>query len=178
MWLTLFLLTSLLWCLVLCFIMCSALLGFMQTQVPFVRSSGSDLLPILKRYGFSSGDHFLDLGSGDGSVVLAVSRATGARGTGIELTRWTHVLAKLRGRQLQGQVQFLRENFLGVDLAFATTVYTYLYPPVMKQVEAKLLASCKPGTLVICKDFPLPTLEPLERISMTLPHELFVYRFK
>lgn len=52
---------------------------------PFVSSSRKDAEAIVRRVQLSERDHVVDLGSGDGTLLLHIAGATGASGTGVEL---------------------------------------------------------------------------------------------
>lgn len=162
----------------LLFVIFSAFLGFVLTRVPFVPTYRSDIEFIVKKLGISSSDMFYDLGSGDGKVVLLVNELSGASGVGFELTWWTHLLAKLKSK-IKGQmskVKFRNQNFFKHSWQDADYIYGYLYPPLMRRVEEKFLADCKPGSVAIIRDFPFPNLKPTEVFYRPKDHEIYIYK--
>lgn len=148
----------------LCFVVVSSFIGFLITRVPFVPTTKKDIRYLVKQLPILPSDVLYDLGSGDGSVILSVEKMSGARGVGFELTWWTYFYAKLKAFFSRAVSQFKRVDFFNEDWSEATIVYAYLYPPLMSRVEQKFLTNCKPGTRAVVRDFPFPTLEPLEVI--------------
>ncbi|HVY67329.1 MAG TPA: hypothetical protein VHA30_00305 [Patescibacteria group bacterium] len=167
MWLDLLLLVFLLFALLELFIITSAFFGFVRTRVPFIRTNPDDIKLLLAVLPLSASDVFVDLGSGNGSVTLAVARGSAAATIGYELARWTHYWAQLQ-KLLGGYHRsvFHRRNFFRADWGEATVIYAYLYPSLMERVEEKFRRDCRAGTLLVARDFPLPHLQP-ERIVAT-----------
>ena len=176
--LTALLIAFLLFTLLLLFVIFSAFLGFLITRVPFVPTDAGDIKFIVENLGISSKDIFYDLGSGDGKVCFLVSRLTGAKCVGFELTWWTHLFARLKSI-VNGQklgVQFKNQNFFKASWSGANFIYAYLYPPLMGRVKEKFLSDCKPGSVAIVRDFPFPGLKPNEVYNLPKKHEIYIYR--
>lgn len=174
--LTLFLLLLMLAALVLCFIITTAAWGFWQTRVPYVRSNMVDTEKLLSAIPWKDTDVFYDLGSGDGRIVFMVEKKGVRRLYGFELTLWTYLHARLKKLVRKSRAQFLRINFFSQSWSSATVVYCFLYPPLMRQVEEKFLTDCALGTVLISRDFALPTLRPVEVINFKHPHNAYIYR--
>lgn len=176
MFLTLFLLLFVIGTVVLCIVIASAAWGFWVTRVPYVRSNWEDTKKLLARVPMASTDTFYDLGSGDGRVVFMAEQMYDVRGVGFELTFWTYFQAVLKKRRKRSGVQFLRKNFFKESWENANVIYCYLYPPLMRSIEEKFLADCKPGTILVSRDFALPTLRPSEVVNFKAPHNAFIYK--
>lgn len=164
MLITVLLLFFLLFSATLFFVVVSSFIGFLITKVPFVPTTKKDIRLLVRQLPILPSDIVYDLGSGDGAVILSVERISGAKGVGFELTWWTHVVAKIRGYSTHSLSTFKRSDFFEEDWSDATIVYAYLYPPLMGRVEQKFLMNCKPGTRAVIRDFPFPTIEPIEVI--------------
>ena len=162
--------------LVMLFVITSAFLGFLITRVPFVPTYASDIKFIVHKLNISSRETFYDLGSGDGKVVFLVEQLSGAHAVGFELTWWTHLLARLKKRFKGSQAEFRNQNFFKHDWSGADYIYGYLYPPLMGRIEEKFLSDCRPGSVAIIRDFPLPHLKPAQVYHMPRKHELYIYR--
>jgi hypothetical protein len=169
------LLILLFWVLFVLVILISSLVGFIQTRVPFIRTTLKDIRYIASRLHLSSQDIFYDLGSGDGYVVFEVERLTGAHAVGFELMWWTYAWAKLQKRFKKSKTEFFRENFFEADWSKATVIYAYLYPPLMGRVEEKFLKDCKSGAIAIVRDFPFPNIKPAETF-VTSPELAKLYK--
>jgi SAM-dependent methyltransferase len=172
------LLAFLLFACILTFVVLSEFVAFLRTRVPFVPTSAGDIEFIVKKLGLSPADTFYDLGSGNGKVVFLVEKLTGAKCVGYELSWWTYLFAKIKSKVKgkMSKVDFKNKNFFKQDWSGANYIYGYLYPPLMARVETKFLADCKPGSIAIIRDFPLPTLKPVETYFMPHKHEIYIYK--
>ncbi len=76
------------------------------------------------------GDSLIDLGSGDGRIVVTAARAYGARGLGVELDRHLLGLANESARRegVADRARFAEQDLFQTDLAGATVITTYLLP--------------------------------------------------
>jgi len=162
--------------LILLLVIFSAFLGFVMTRVPFVPTRASDIEFFAKELGISEKDTFFDLGSGDGKVCFLIEKQTGAKTLGFELTWWTHWLARIKRIFKGSKAKFVNQNFFKHPWSEATVVYGYLYPPLMKRVEKKFLADCRPGSLAVIRDFPFPGIKPQLVFRLPKNHEIYVYR--
>lgn len=101
-------------------------------------------------------DHVVDLGSGDGRIVIAAARR-GASGLGVDIDGALVEIARRNAahERLGDRVQFVQQDLFETDLAQATVVTLYLFPAIMGRVAGKL-ATLAPGTRVVSHDFPLP----------------------
>lgn len=100
---------------------------------------------------------FYDLGSGDGRVVVAVTKRFGCKGVGIEVSSSLVQQAKSRAQaeladspQLLDQVLFLHEDVGRVSLDDATAVFIYMPMEGMTAMLCQVLPRTKirDGTLV------------------------------
>lgn len=172
---TLFLFTFLIVVSVLLFIIATAAWGFWVTRVPYVRSNWQDTEKLLAQVPMEQNAIFYDLGSGDGRIVFMAERMYNVQGTGFELTFWTIIQAKIKKVLKKSNATFVRKNFFKESWHEANVIYCFLYPPLMRSIEEKFLAECKPGTILISRDFALPTLRPQKVIDFTRPHNAYVY---
>jgi hypothetical protein len=156
------------------FILLSALWGYALTRVPFLPTAVKDLPVMINAVGLSSSDTIYDLGSGNGAVVFALEKLTGARTVGVERTLWTHLWARLRKWWHGSQATLVKGNFFDANLADATVVYCYLFPPVMARVGEKVRTDCKNGTKVVSRDFFIPNLIE-QQVVRVGGHKYFIY---
>ena len=176
MFYNLFLIGSLVFALLLLFVVFSSFLGFLLTRVPFVPTRAADIEFIVKELGVSRKDVFYDLGCGNGKVVFLVEKLTGAKTQGFELTWWTYLWAQLKKLLIGSKSRFVNKNFFKADWSEATVIYGYLYPMLMGQVQEKFIVECKPGSVAIIRDFSFPNLKPEKVFHMPKKHEIYVYK--
>lgn len=176
MYMLFFLLLSLLFVLVVMFVISSSFLGFLATRVPFVPTHRADIPELVQRLGLTKQDVIYDLGSGNGKVVFLFEHHSGAKVIGIEAMLWTHLWAKLRARFTRSKATFRYGNFFNHPLHDATVVYTYLYPPLMSKLAGKLQTECRPGTLFVSRDFYNEHLRQIDHYNTASGHEMYVYQ--
>src|SRR6185295_9742434 len=87
-------------------------------------------------------DFLIDLGSGDGRIVITAAKKYGAQGFGVDLDRYLLGLAR-EGAQREGvadRAQFVQENLFETDLNKATVISSYLLPTMNLKLRPKILA--------------------------------------
>lgn len=121
-------------------------------------------------------DHLIDLGSGDGRIVLTAAQSRGARGLGVEL-RPDLVERARRAAETGGvadRVRFVREDLFTTDLSGATVVTLYLMPEMLERLRAKLLWELAPDTRVLSHDYPIPNWRAERVVKFEHPAKLDV----
>ena len=110
-------------------------------------------------------DYLIDLGSGDGRLVItAVAKYKASGGMGIDINPELVKLATDNATKagVGDKATFVAGDLFAADVQKATVVTLYLLPTMMSDVEAKLRKELKPGTRVISHDYPLPTWKPVD----------------
>lgn len=174
--LSLFLFGFLAGTLALFFIIATSFWGFWRTRVPYVRSKTADTLKVLGAANLRDGQVFYELGSGDGRVIFLAEQLARVQAVGFELTPWVHLMAKFHAWRKGSKARLLRADFFAASWQDADVVYCYLYPPLMRSVQEKFLEETKPGSLLISRDFKLPTLQPVEEVVFNEKHNAFIYK--
>jgi SAM-dependent methyltransferase len=140
-------------------------------DVPYVPTPPGVVDVMLRLAGVGPQDYVIDLGSGDGRIVIAAARKHGARGSGVEIDG-ALVGAARREAQRAGvadRVEFREENLFGTDIGVASVVTMYLYPRLMMQLRPRLFAELKPGTRVVAHDFDMEGWRPDARVTVPVP---------
>jgi protein-L-isoaspartate O-methyltransferase len=124
---------------------------------PYVPSPESVVSDMLKVAQVGPNDFIIDLGSGDGRIVLTAAKVFGARGFGVEikdeLVQKANQAAKAQG--IADRVRFVKQDLFKTDISQATVLTMYLLPDTVNLLKDKLLNELKPGTRVISHDYPL-----------------------
>jgi hypothetical protein len=162
--------------LVLLVVFVSGLGANIASRVPYVPTRRTDIDMLVERVGITPSDTFVDLGSGNGRVVFAVERATGARVRGYEYPSWMLWYAKLKKRFTGSRAEFIAGNFFKKPWAGATIVYCYLLPQLMPRIIAKVRAELPAGTTVVSRDFPIPDLGLIEEWKTPSEHTFYIYK--
>ena len=101
-------------------------------------------------------DFVIDLGSGDGRMVITAAKKFGARGFGVDLSddllKESNNTAAAQG--VADRAKFIKQNLFETDLGQATVITTYLLPSMNAQLRPKIL-NLKPGTRVVAHDYSM-----------------------
>ena len=129
---------------------------------PYVPSPTSVVASMLKEAGVGPNDFLIDLGSGDGRIVLTAAKVFGARGFGVEikdeLVKKANEDAKAQG--LADRVRFVKQDLFKTDISKATVVTMYLLPDTVNLLKDKFLKELRPGTRIVSHDYELVGWEP------------------
>jgi len=132
--------------------------------VPWVRTNKKISSAMMNLACIKDGDRILDLGSGDGSLVLhAVD--SGAHGIGIERIALLVYFARLRAWLLrkQDKASFQRGNMFNINLPDADVVFAYLFPEINKRLVPRLIKRYPSKTRVVSRDFSFTDLVEIRR---------------
>ena len=132
------------------------------TGAPYVGTSRRALADIIRLSGLHAGQTLVDLGSGDGRVMLAAMRV-GVRAVGYELNpvlcAITWLRMRLLGRERAQLGRVVCRNFWHADLSDADAVTVYCMPHIMDRLRRKIQAECRTGTRVVSFAFTFPNWE-------------------
>jgi SAM-dependent methyltransferase len=119
----------------------------------------------------TAADKFVDLGSGDGVLVIAAAKR-GARARGIEYDRGLVELSKRRAAEagVGDRTRFVRGDIFKTDFSDADVVSTFLLPSMNLRLRPTFLAM-KPGTRIVANTFAIGDWEPDETVTLDEPCE-------
>ena len=127
---------------------------------------------MLKLADVGPNDFVIDLGSGDGRIVIAAAtrfKARGGLGVDIEPKLVKYATDSAAQAGIADRVTFREEDLYKTDVHEASVVTVYLLPAAMPRLEQKLLAELKPGTRVVVQDYPFPTWRAERVIELRTP---------
>ncbi len=136
-------------------------------EVPFITSPDNVTLEMLRISKVGPRDHVLDLGSGDGRIVILAAKRFGATGLGVEIVS-DLVKQSLRSAQVAGvanKVNFLEQDLFKTDLTKASVITMYLLPEVNMQLRPELL-KLKPGTRLVSHDWDMGDWQPDKKVGL------------
>ncbi len=141
-----------------------------QDEVPFITTPDQVTLAMLQLAGVGPADHVIDLGSGDGRIVITAARRFGASGLGVEivpdLVKKSRENARAAG--VAARTEFREQDLFTLDLARATVVTMYLLPDVNLQLRPRLL-QLAPGTRIVSHDWDLGDWTPERTLTVEVP---------
>jgi hypothetical protein len=130
-------------------------------DVPYVPTPQVTVDEMLRLAGVGPNDFVMDLGSGDGRIVVTAAAKFGARGLGVDLDFNLVIASEENARRagVQDRVKFLVQDLFKTDLGPATVITMYLLPGVTRRLRP-LLLDLRPGTRIVSHDFDLEDWKP------------------
>ncbi|MBY0437264.1 MAG: SAM-dependent methyltransferase [Burkholderiales bacterium] len=142
--------------------------------VPYVPTPWPVVKAMLELAQVGEKDFLIDLGSGDGRVVIEAARTRGARGLGVELDPDLVQVSIDEARRLgvAGRALFERRDLFETDLSPATVVTLYLLPRLLRELQPRLMR-LRPGTRIVSHDFGLGDWKPDATVKVDIADRAF-----
>lgn len=141
---------------------------------PYIPTFKNKLNKILELSEVKPGEKVLDLGSGDGRIVLTFAKA-GVQAYGYEindfLVAWSNFIIQRAG--LSNLARIYKKNFWHEDFSDFDVVVFFGSGNIMKKLEDKLQQELKPGAGVISNCFTFPNWPKEKQID-----NIFLYKIK
>ncbi|HSA68381.1 MAG TPA: methyltransferase domain-containing protein [Burkholderiales bacterium] len=139
--------------------------------VPYVQTPMEIVERMLRMAEVKKGDYLIDLGSGDGRIVIeAAKRGARALGVDIDPNLVRDATENARKAEVADRTQFMVKDIFETDLSAASVVAFYLLPEFNAKLLPKLLA-LKPGTRIVSHDGGIGDWPPDERLEMRAPEK-------
>ncbi|HYF59025.1 MAG TPA: class I SAM-dependent methyltransferase [Burkholderiaceae bacterium] len=139
--------------------------------VPQVGQAGKDVIWVptpdglvdrmLRMAQVGPNDRVVDLGAGDGKIVIAAARDFGANSLGVEFNPDMVALARRNAERagVAGRARFEQGDIFKVDFTDASVVTMYLLPSLNMKLRPQLLRM-RPGTRLVTHQFTFGSWEP------------------
>lgn len=142
----------------------AVLLYSIPRGAPYAATDNVTLPLMLTTAKLKKGEKAIDIGSGDGKVVIALAKR-GVEAHGIEfnpvLVWWSRMRIRRLGLQKYAIIHWgdmWRHDYSAYDVI---TIYGIFY--IMKRMEKKLRREAKPGARIVTNYFAFPTWKPLKK---------------
>lgn len=142
-------------------------LGQLGKDVLWVPTPQILAVRMLELAGVSARDYVIDLGSGDGRIVIEAARR-GARALGIEYNPDLVALSR-RTAEKEGVgagARFVQGDIFASDFSAATVLTLFLLPELNLRLRPAILA-LKPGTRIVSHYFDMGDWEPDRRLIVS-----------
>jgi SAM-dependent methyltransferase len=135
-----------------------------KLDVPYVTTRPEVIALMLEMAHVGPDDYVIDLGTGDGRILIAAARDRGARGLGVDIDPVMVRRAKSNARRagVADRVTFEVRDLFDTPLADADVVTMYLLPQVNLRLRPRLLAQLKPGARVVSHAWDMGDWKPDE----------------
>jgi SAM-dependent methyltransferase len=132
-----------------------------RLDVPYVPTSQTTVDEMLKIANVTAKDYVVDLGSGDGRIVISAAKL-GATAMGVDINpqriKESHENAKAAG--VTDKVKFFQQDLFQTKFTDATVLTMYLLPSVNLRLRPTILNEMKPGTRIVSHDFDMGDWKP------------------
>ncbi len=144
-----------------------------RTGGPYVPTPQVVVDEMLRIGKVGASDFVVDLGSGDGVIVLTAATKLNSRGFGVdidpELVKLSNAEAKKRG--VAERASFYVQDVFKADISKATVVTLYLLPGMMMDLRPKIFGELKPGTRVVSHDYHFGDWQPDDQYTWDVPEK-------
>lgn len=122
--------------------------GVLLFGAPYLPTLRPQVRAALTLAQLQPGDTLLELGCGDGKVLIAAARA-GYNAIGYELNPIMALIAWIRTRRYRGRVRVICGDFWRATWPESQVIFVFLLPKYMKKLDTKIVQySYKPVKLV------------------------------
>lgn len=130
-------------------------------DVPYVPTPQPVVNKMLEVTNVEPGDYVIDLGSGDGRIVVTAAKR-GAVGHGVDLDpqRISEARANAEKNGVEDRVVFLQEDIFETDIRQASVITMYLLTSVNRKLRPRLFDDLRPGTRIVSHSFDMGDWEP------------------
>ncbi len=141
---------------------------------PFVVSPDAVVERMLYLAQPKAGDRLVDLGSGDGRIVIEAAKRFGAKGLGVDIDPRLVNLARVNAKRagVESLATFEVQDLFETDLRGVSVVTMYLLPEVNLQLVPRLTAQLKPGARIVSHDYDLGAWPFDEMIELALAEKM------
>ena len=121
-----------------------------------------------------AGERLVDLGSGDGRIVIEAAKRYGTRGLGVDIDPRLVNLARENAKRagVEALASFEVRDLFETDLRGVNVVTMYLLPEVNRQLLPRLIDQLKPGARIVSHDYDLGPWTFDEMIELPLAEKL------
>jgi precorrin-6B methylase 2 len=142
---------------------------------PWARTSREKVDRMLRLADVQPGETVVDLGAGDGRIVIRAARRFGACAIGVEVDplRWLIASLAIRALGLRERARVVRGNMFAYDISEADVVTLYLLQGTNQRLKPHLAQGLRPGARVVSHAFPVEGWAPL---AVDRQQRLYLYQ--
>ncbi|GEM_PF-525836 len=150
-------------------------------ELPYLATPEHVAEKALELAGLKPGERLVDLGCGDGNVLVVAAEKFGAHAVGVELNPLLALRAAERARRVGvgDRVEVVVGDLYHFDCSRFEVVFCYPSPTASRRLAFKLLSECKPGCRIVVHGSPLEGLRPSEVLEVPgfkgQTHKVYLY---
>lgn len=144
----------------------SILIPVLTGGAPYVPTKDADIKRMLMLAQITPKDVVVDLGSGDGRLVIAAAQAGAGLALGYEIHPGLVTISKNKIDSLDlNRAVIHSESMWGADLSRVTVVLMYQVPYAMSRLKQKLQSELPKGARIISNAFEFPDWDHEEELE-------------
>ena len=142
-------------------------------KLPYVPTPQIVVDEMLKMAGVTDKDFVVDLGSGDGRMIITAASNFKASGLGVDIDAKLVELAtrNARNEAVGDRAKFIEQDMFKADISKATVVTLYVLPDFMEKLRPKLLRELKPGARIVAHDYYMSDWHPDRFAELNVPEK-------
>ncbi len=146
--------------------------------VPAVMTPIKIVKEVLGAMDLNEKSRLLDLGSGDGRVLVFAKKLYGVKGVGYEISPLLVLysrLFKLRHLGLSRGVVNVTGNLFDADFGSFDRIFAHLNRRALGALQKKLILELQPGSIFYSYRYPLPNFQPTNEFVLSNGVHLYAY---
>jgi len=142
-------------------------------KLPYVPTPQIVVDEMLKMAGVTEKDMVIDLGSGDGRLIITAARNFKASGVGVDIDPKLVELAtrNARNEAVGDRAKFIEQDMFKADISKASVITLYVLPDFMEKLRPKLLRELKPGARIVAHDYYMSEWSPDRFAELNVPEK-------
>jgi len=159
--------------LVLILCVCSTVGGQELSKLPYVPTPQIVVDEMLKMASVTADDYLIDLGSGDGRIVISAAKQYRSKGLGVDIDPKLVALSlqNAKNAKVDDRVEFIERDMFKTEIGKATVLMLYVMPDFMSLLRSKVLKELKPGTRVVAHDYHMGDWYFDRMVTLTVPEK-------
>ena len=132
-----------------------------EKDAPYVPTPANVVEAMLDMAHVGPGDYVIDLGCGDGRIVIAAAKR-GATGLGVDIDEKLIKKARENAREagVSDKVMFLKQDLFKTDISGASVITLYLFPDLINKLRPEFIEKLEPGARIVSHDFDMNDWKP------------------
>ncbi len=145
--------------------------GVVLVGAPYLPTLGPQIKAALELADLQAGDTLLELGCGDGKVLIAAARQ-GINVVGYELNPLLAIVSWLRTRRYRKYVHIIWGDFWQKTWPPANAIFVFLLPKYMSKLNNKVVRYANHPVNLVSFAFQIPDLQPTKEKA-----GVYLYRY-
>lgn len=148
----------------------------LKLDIPYVPTPQEVVDRMLQLANITSSDFVMDLGCGDGRMLVTAAQRYGARGFGVDLNpvRIKEANENATKAKVADKVRFEIKNLFDTPIERASVLTMYLLPDVNLKLRPRILDDMKPGSRIVSHDFHMDDWKP-DHQETIVDHDVFFW---